>query len=90
MVCSLNEEQCVLFYDILYKKQMNPNGTLSIFFIRSVGTWKTFTLMVIIQGLIQYYLKQNKDLDPSKQTVFKMAYTRKVAYNITGSALHSR
>jgi hypothetical protein len=46
--------------------------------------------MVIIQGLIQYYLKQNKDLDPSKQTVFKMAYTRKVAYNITGSALHSR
>ncbi len=37
MVCSLNEEQCVLFDNILYKKQMNPNGLLSIFSIGSVG-----------------------------------------------------
>ncbi len=30
--------------------------------------------MVIIQGLFQLYFKQNKDLDPSKQIVFKMTY----------------
>jgi hypothetical protein len=46
---------------------MNPNEPLSIFLIGGVGTRKTFTLMVIIQGFLQYYFKQNKDLDPSKQ-----------------------
>jgi len=51
---------------------MNPNEPLSIFFIKNVGTRKTFTLMVIIQCLFQYYLKQNKNLDPSKQTILKM------------------
>jgi hypothetical protein len=50
---------------------------------------KKFTLMLIIQRFIQYYFKQNKDFDPSKQTIFKMAYTRKDAYDITRSTLHS-
>jgi len=88
MVYSLNEKQCVLFDDILYKKQMNPNEPLSIFFIKSVGTRKTFTLMVIIQCLLQYYLKQNKNFDPSKQTILKMEYVRKIVNNINGSRLH--
>jgi len=59
------------------------------FLIGGVGRRKTFTLMVIIQGFLQYYFKQKKNLDPSKQTIKKMAYTWKVAYNISGSTLHS-
>jgi hypothetical protein len=45
------------------------------FLIGGVGRRKTFTLMVIIQGFLQYYFKQKKDLDPSKQTIKIMAYT---------------
>jgi hypothetical protein len=44
---------------------MNPNEPLSIFVIKGVGIGKTFILMVII--LFQFYLKQNKVFDPSKQ-----------------------
>jgi hypothetical protein len=44
--------------------------------------------MVII--IFQFYLKQNKIFDPSKQTVFKMAYIGKIAYNISGTILHLR
>jgi hypothetical protein len=61
---------------------MNPNEPLSIFLTNGARIGKTFTLMVIIQGLLQFYLKQNKDLDPSKQFFLKIAYTGKVAYNI--------
>jgi hypothetical protein len=49
---------------------MNPNEPLSIFLMANARIGKTFTLMVIIQGFLQFYLKQNKDLDPSKQVVF--------------------
>jgi hypothetical protein len=45
--------------------------------------------MVIILGLLQFYFKQNRDLDPSKQTILKMAYIGKVAYNIGRSTIHS-
>ncbi len=36
------------------------------------------------------HLKQNKDLDPSKQTILKMEYIGKNAYNISGSIWHLR
>ncbi len=58
------------------------------FFIKSVGTRKTFTLMVIIQCLLQYYFKQNKNLDTSKQKKFKMEYVKKFVDSINGSTLH--
>jgi hypothetical protein len=45
--------------------------------------------MVIIEGLFHFYLKENKDLDPSKQIILKMAYTGKTTYNIGGSTIHS-
>jgi hypothetical protein len=74
MVHSLNEEQLVLFDDILHKKRIYPNETLSIFFIKGVGTRKTFTLMVIIHGLFQYYLNGTRIyIDQNKQ--FKKWHT---------------
>ncbi len=59
------------------------------FLTGGVGTWKTYTLMVSIEGLLHFYLKENKDLDASKQTILKMAYTGKTTYNIGGSTIHS-
>jgi hypothetical protein len=50
---------------------------------------KTFTLMIIIPSLLQFYFEQNRDLDPSKQTILKMVYIGKAAYNIGGSTIHS-
>jgi hypothetical protein len=55
---------------------MNRNEPLSIFLMSGAKIGKTFTLMVIIQGLLQFYLKQNKDLDPSKQIVLKIAHRK--------------
>jgi hypothetical protein len=46
---------------------MNPNEPLSLFLTKGVRIGKTFILMMII--LFQFSLKQNKDFDPSKQTV---------------------
>jgi hypothetical protein len=67
---------------------MNPIEPLSIFLTSGAGIGKTFTLMVIIQGLLHFYLKQNKDLDPSKQIVLKIAYIGKFAYNIKVDQLY--
>jgi hypothetical protein len=53
----------------LYKKQMYPNETLSIFLTKGASTRKSFSLMVIIQGLFQYYHKQKMNLNWSKQTI---------------------
>ncbi len=66
MVRSLNEEQHIIFDYILYKKWMNTNESLSIFLTSGAAKGKTFTLMIIILGLLQFYFEQNKDLDPSK------------------------
>ncbi len=73
----------------MFRKWINPSEPLSIFLIGGVGTWKTYTLMVIIESFLHFYLKENKDLDPSKQTILKMAYTGKTTYNIGGSTIHS-
>jgi hypothetical protein len=48
---------------------MSPNEPLSIFLKGGARTRKTFTLMVIIIGFLQFYFEQNRDLDPSKQIV---------------------
>jgi hypothetical protein len=45
--------------------------------------------MVIIEGLFHFYLKENNDLDLSKQIILNMAYTRKTTYNIGGSTICS-
>jgi hypothetical protein len=44
MLRQLNEEQKLIFDDIMYKKQMYPNISIHIFFIRGVGIGKNFTL----------------------------------------------
>jgi len=59
-----------------------------MFFTRGVGIGKTFTLKLIIQGLLWLY---NRDMffDLTKTKVLFMALISKVAFNIDGLTIHS-
>jgi len=48
----LNEEQRLIFNDVMQKKKLYPNTLICLFLTRGVGIGKTFTLELIIQGLI--------------------------------------
>jgi hypothetical protein len=48
----LNEEQRLIFYDFMHRKQLHPNTPICLFFTRGVRIGKTFTLKLIIQGLL--------------------------------------
>jgi hypothetical protein len=61
--------------------------TFTVVLIGGVGTRKTFTLMCIIQNLLQYYIKQIKNVNLLKSKVMKLAYTRKNAFNINTTIL---
>jgi hypothetical protein len=44
--------------------------------------------MCIIHNLLQYYIKQIRNVDPLKPKVMKLAYTRKIAFNINGITIN--
>jgi hypothetical protein len=46
--------------------------------------------MCIIQNLLQYYIKQIRNIDPLKPKIMKLTYTRKTTFNINGTTIHSR
>jgi hypothetical protein len=48
----LNEEQRLIFDDVMHKKQLYLNTSICLFLIGGAGTRKTFTLKPIIQGLL--------------------------------------
>jgi hypothetical protein len=52
-----------------------------------VGTGKTFTLFLIIQGLLRHYNKQIH-VDSLKQKTLLMAYISKTTFNIDGTIIH--
>jgi hypothetical protein len=45
-----NEEQILIFDDVMHRKQLYPNTSICLFLIRGVGIGKKFTLKLIIQG----------------------------------------
>ncbi len=47
----LNEEQRLIFDDVMHNKQLYLNTPICLFFITFVGIDKTFTLKLVIQGL---------------------------------------
>jgi hypothetical protein len=69
-------------------KQLYPNTLICLFFIRGVGTSKTFTLKLIIQGLLQLY-NRNMSFDLTKTKALLMASISKVVFNIDGLIIHS-
>jgi hypothetical protein len=53
----LNEEQKLIFDDVMHRKQLYFVTLICLFFIGGAGTSKTFTLKLIIQGLLQHTIK---------------------------------
>jgi hypothetical protein len=84
----LNNEQIVIVDDILYQKIKNAAKPFHIFLIGGVGARKAFTLVCIIQNVLQYYTKQITNVDPLKLKIMKLAYTRKIRFNINGITIH--
>ncbi len=77
----MNEEQRLIFDDVMHRKQLYPNTPKCLFLTRGDGIGKTFTLKVIIQGLLWLY---NRDIffDLIKTRALLMASTCKVVFNI--------
>ncbi len=48
----LNEEQRLIFDDVMHKKQLYLDTIICLFLIGGVGIGKSFTLKFIIQGLL--------------------------------------
>jgi hypothetical protein len=55
----LNEEKILIFDDVMHRKQLYHDTPICLFLTRDVGIRKTFTLKLIIQGLLQLY---NRDI----------------------------
>ena len=84
----LNYEQRLIFDGIMLHKRLNPTQKISLFITGGAGTGNFFLLLLIIQGLLRYYNhKQNENTKNTK--VLLMAYTRKAAFNIGGTTIHS-
>ncbi len=67
---------------------MYPDTLICLFLTRNAGINKTFTLKLIIQGLLQLY---NKDMSSNltKTKDLLMASTGKVVFNIESLTIHS-
>jgi hypothetical protein len=83
----LNEEQRLLFDDVMHRIQLYPNTLICLFLIGGVRTIKTFTLKLIIQGLLRLYNK-DKSFDLTKIEVLFMTSIGKVAFNIDSLTIH--
>jgi hypothetical protein len=51
----LSEEKKLIFDNVMHKKQLYFDTPICLFLTRDVRTGKTFTLKLIIQGLLQLY-----------------------------------
>jgi hypothetical protein len=72
----MNNEQCLIFYDVMFRKKQNLNEPFHLFVIGGVHTSKTFKLMLFIQGLLCVYNKHPQS-NPAKNKTLLMACTRK-------------
>jgi Cdc6-like AAA superfamily ATPase len=83
--CSLfwqsNEEQILIFDDVMHRKQLYHDTLICLFFIRGAGTGKTFTLKLIIQELLQLYNKYIY-IDLTKTKALLMASINKSTSNL--------
>jgi hypothetical protein len=68
----LDEEKRLIFDDVMHRKQLYPYPLTCLFLTRGAGINKTFTLKLIIQGLLQFYNK-NMYFDLTKIKALLMA-----------------
>ncbi len=88
LLCLLNIEQRAIYDDIMYKKRIKTNDSIHLFLTGGANTGKTFTLQLIVQGLLRFY---HSDLqsNPLKPKVLLMAFTCKTTFNIDVCTIHS-
>jgi hypothetical protein len=84
----LNEEQRLIFHDVMHRKQLYLDTPICLFLTGGVGIGKKFTLKLIIQGLLQLY-NRNISFNLTKTKVLLMASIGKIAFNINGLTIHS-
>jgi hypothetical protein len=84
----LNHEQQTIVKDIALKKWLNMNSVVHVFLTSREGTRKTFIAKELFQMLIRIY-DSNNFSDPMKPKGLIVAYTRKDAYNVGGTTVHS-
>jgi hypothetical protein len=83
----LNEEQRLIFYDVMHRKQLYPDTLICLFLIGGVGIGKNFTLKLIIQGLLRLYNK-NISFDLTKTKALLMASISIFFFNIVDLIIH--
>jgi hypothetical protein len=64
----MNDECHLISDDVMFRKKQNPNEPLHLFLTKGVGTFKTFTLTLLIEGLLYFYSK-HLQLYPSKKNI---------------------
>jgi len=82
----LNNE-CIIFYDVMYRKKKNIDEPFDLSMSRGANTSKTFTLLFLIQGLlffITFTLVQMFKKEPLLVT-----YIKKPTFNIDRATIHS-
>jgi hypothetical protein len=52
LLTQLNEEQRLIFDDVMHRKKLYPNTPICLFLTRGARTNKTFALKLIIQKLL--------------------------------------
>jgi len=83
----MNNEQHLIFDDVMYRKNQNPNEPIHLFINGGVAIGKTFTLMVLIQTLIRFHNIYPHSNSLKKKILF-MAYTGKTTFKIDGITIH--
>jgi len=83
----LNKKQHAIYDDYMYKKILYPNQPIHLLLIGGIGASITFTLLLLIQGLLKHYNKQLCS-NPWKQKIILIAYISKAAFNIDGITIH--
>ncbi len=84
----LNNEQKLLLMISFTKKLKTLRNHFFFFLTSGVGIEKAFTLMCIIQNMLQYYTKQITNDDPLKPKIMKLTYIGKVTFNINSTTIH--
>lgn len=83
-----NIEQKDIVDDMLHKKSKHPTKSLHIFLIGGASMRKNFTLMFIIQNMLQHYIKNIIHVNPLKPKIMKLTYTSKTTFNINSTIIH--
>jgi len=84
----LNEEQRLIFDDVMHRKQLNPNILICLFFIGDAGIGKKFYIKTYNSSIIIIYNK-NISFVLTKTKALLMASISKVTFNINGLTIHS-